>query len=137
MTDNGETAAPPTGCLRISPARRALDIIVAAVLLVILTPFIAVIAVLILVMMGRPVSFTQVRVGERGRRFVLSKLRTMRVVASGPEVTGQGDVCAPEVVFHAAEAVLGFMRQESAAQTAGIAAEHLQWAAAWSGGSRD
>jgi lipopolysaccharide/colanic/teichoic acid biosynthesis glycosyltransferase len=76
MTDNGETAAPPTGCLRISPARRALDIIVAAVL--------------IPVMRGRPVFFTQVRVGERGRRFVLSKLRTMRVVASGPEVAGQG-----------------------------------------------
>jgi lipopolysaccharide/colanic/teichoic acid biosynthesis glycosyltransferase len=86
MTDNGETARPPTGCLRISPARRALDIIVAAVLLVILTPFIAVVMPVI---RGRPV-FTQVRVGERGRRFVLSKLRTMRVVASGPEVTGQG-----------------------------------------------
>jgi lipopolysaccharide/colanic/teichoic acid biosynthesis glycosyltransferase len=84
MTDNGETAAPPTGCLRISPARRALDIIVAAVLLVILTPFIAVV---IPVMRGRPV-VTQARVGERGRRFVL--LRTMRMVASGPEVAGQG-----------------------------------------------
>jgi lipopolysaccharide/colanic/teichoic acid biosynthesis glycosyltransferase len=93
MSDsNRETAGPPGGSGRISPARRALDIIVAAVLLVILTPFIAVIAILILLMMGRPVFFTQVRVGERGRRFVLYKLRTMRVVASGPEVTAQGDV---------------------------------------------
>jgi lipopolysaccharide/colanic/teichoic acid biosynthesis glycosyltransferase len=84
--------SPPAASLRISPARRALDIIVAAVLLVILTPFIAVIAMLILVVMGRPIFFTQVRVGERGHRFVLYKLRTMRVVASGPEVTAQGDI---------------------------------------------
>jgi lipopolysaccharide/colanic/teichoic acid biosynthesis glycosyltransferase len=83
---------PPAASLRISPARRALDIIVAAALLVIVTPFMAVIAVLILVTMGRPVFFAQVRVGERGQPFVLYKLRTMRVVASGPEVTAQGDV---------------------------------------------
>jgi lipopolysaccharide/colanic/teichoic acid biosynthesis glycosyltransferase len=93
MSDNNwETAGPPAGSLRVSLARRALDIVVAAVLLVILTPFIAVIAVLVRVTMGRPVFFTQVRVGEGGRRFVLYKLRTMRVVASGPEVTAQADV---------------------------------------------
>jgi lipopolysaccharide/colanic/teichoic acid biosynthesis glycosyltransferase len=90
MSDSNRPRPAGNG-LRPSPARRALDIIVAAVLLVILTPFIAVIAVLILVLMGRPVFFTQVRVGERGRRFALHKLRTMRVVAAGPEVTAQGD----------------------------------------------
>jgi lipopolysaccharide/colanic/teichoic acid biosynthesis glycosyltransferase len=75
----------------VGPVRRALDIVVAAVMLVVLAPFIAVIAALILLTSGRPIFFTQSRVGEQGRRFVLYKLRTMRVVASGPEVTAQAD----------------------------------------------
>jgi lipopolysaccharide/colanic/teichoic acid biosynthesis glycosyltransferase len=69
-----------------------LDVVVAAVMLVVLLPFIAIVGGLILATSGRPVFFTQSRVGENGRRFVLSKLRTMRVVASGPEVTAQADV---------------------------------------------
>jgi lipopolysaccharide/colanic/teichoic acid biosynthesis glycosyltransferase len=60
-------------------------------MLVVLLPLVAVIAVLILLTSGRPVFFSQSRVGEHGRRFVLYKLRTMRVVASGPEVTAQAD----------------------------------------------
>jgi len=79
---------PATG---VGLARRALDIVVATVMLVILLPFVVVIAGLILITSGRPVLFTQSRVGEHGRRFVLYKLRTMRVVASGPEVTAQSD----------------------------------------------
>jgi lipopolysaccharide/colanic/teichoic acid biosynthesis glycosyltransferase len=79
------------GYRAVGPARRALDIVVAAVMLVVLLPLIAVIAGLILLTSGRPVFFSQSRVGEHGRRFVLYKLRTMRVVASGPEVTAQAD----------------------------------------------
>ena len=40
---------------------------------------------------GRPVLFRQPRIGENGRPFVLYKLRTMRMVASGPEVTAASD----------------------------------------------
>lgn len=75
----------------VGPVRRTLDIFVATVLLLLASPFVAVIAVLILVTDGRPVLFRQTRVGEQGRRFVLYKLRTMRVVASGPEITTQRD----------------------------------------------
>lgn len=75
----------------VGPVRRTLDIFVATVLLLLASPFVAVIAVLILVTDGRPVFFRQTRVGEQGRRFVLYKLRTMRVVASGPEITTQRD----------------------------------------------
>lgn len=75
----------------VGPVRRILDIFVATVLLLLASPFVAVIAVLILVTDGRPVIFRQIRVGEQGRRFVLYKLRTMRVVASGPEITTQRD----------------------------------------------
>ncbi|WP_328993360.1 sugar transferase [Kribbella sp. NBC_01245] len=75
----------------VGPVRRTLDILVAVVLLLLVSPFVAVIAVLILVTDGRPVFFRQTRIGELGRPFRLYKLRTMRVVASGPEVTTQRD----------------------------------------------
>ncbi|MFC5264781.1 sugar transferase [Kribbella qitaiheensis] len=76
----------------VGPGRRLLDLAVASVLLILVAPLVAVIAVLILVTSGRPVFFSQSRVGEHGRRFTLYKLRTMRVVASGPEVTAATDV---------------------------------------------
>jgi hypothetical protein len=113
MSDSGQTVGSPAGSLRISPARRASDIVVAAVLLV---------------------------------------LRTMRVVASGPEVTAQGEVRAPEVVFHAEalndleaasqagvetfDNTRNLRPRQSAARTAGIAADHLLWAATSSDGTR-
>ncbi len=75
----------------IGPVRRILDILVATVLLLVTAPFVAVIAVLILVTDGRPVFFRQTRVGEQGRRFLLYKLRTLRMVASGPELTTEQD----------------------------------------------
>jgi lipopolysaccharide/colanic/teichoic acid biosynthesis glycosyltransferase len=75
----------------VGAVRRTLDVVVAAVLLVVAAPFLAVIALLILVSSGRPVFFRQSRVGEQGRRFLLYKLRTMQVVASGPELTSQKD----------------------------------------------
>lgn len=75
----------------VGPVRRTLDILVATVLLLVASPFVAVIALLILVTDGRPVFFRQTRVGELGRPFLLYKLRTMQVVASGPEVTTQRD----------------------------------------------
>jgi lipopolysaccharide/colanic/teichoic acid biosynthesis glycosyltransferase len=75
----------------VGPVRRTLDIFVATLLLLLASPFVAVIAVLILVTDGRPVFFRQTRVGEQGRRFVLYELRTMQVVAFGPEITTQRD----------------------------------------------
>lgn len=82
---------PPTAVHGVGPMRRTLDILMATVLLLVASPFVAVIAVLILVTDGRPVFFRQTRVGEQGRRFLLYKLRTMQKVASGPEVTTQQD----------------------------------------------
>ncbi len=75
----------------IGPARRLLDVLVAAVLLLLVSPLLAIIALSILVTSGRPVLFRQPRIGEDGRPFVLYKLRTMRMVASGPEVTAASD----------------------------------------------
>jgi len=75
----------------IGRARRVLDVLVAAILLLLMSPLLAIIALSILVTSGRPVLFRQPRIGENGRPFVLYKLRTMRMVASGPEVTAASD----------------------------------------------
>jgi lipopolysaccharide/colanic/teichoic acid biosynthesis glycosyltransferase len=72
--------------------RRALDVVVVVLLSVVVLPIITMVAVGILLTDGRPVFFRQSRVGENGLRFTLYKLRTMRVVASGPEVTAASDV---------------------------------------------
>ncbi|MGH2705955.1 MAG: sugar transferase [Actinomycetota bacterium] len=61
--------------------KRLLDVCISAGLLIALSPLMAAIAVLILVMMGRPVLFRQERLGHQGRRFVLLKVRTMRQAA--------------------------------------------------------
>jgi lipopolysaccharide/colanic/teichoic acid biosynthesis glycosyltransferase len=72
--------------------RRILDIVIVLLLSVVVLPIVAVVAVGILLTDGRPIFFRQSRVGEQGLRFTLYKLRTMRVVASGPEVTATSDV---------------------------------------------
>ncbi len=58
--------------------RRAVDIVVAIILMVVLAPAAAIVGILILIRMGRPVLFRQRRVGLRGALFTLVKFRTMR-----------------------------------------------------------
>lgn len=57
--------------------KRLLDIVIAALALVILIPVFAVVAVAIIVLDGRPVLFRQTRVGLNGRPFDVVKFRTM------------------------------------------------------------
>lgn len=58
--------------------KRAIDIVGAAAGLVLLSPVMAIIAVLIWREMGRPVIFSQTRPGLGGRPFRMVKFRTMR-----------------------------------------------------------
>ncbi len=58
--------------------KRALDIVVAALGLVLLSPLLLLIAVAIATTLGRPVFFRQVRPGLHGAPFTLVKFRTMR-----------------------------------------------------------
>jgi lipopolysaccharide/colanic/teichoic acid biosynthesis glycosyltransferase len=58
--------------------RRAIDIVVAAVFLIVLSPVMFVIAVVVAAGLGRPVLFHQQRPGLHGRPFTLVKFRTMR-----------------------------------------------------------
>lgn len=58
-------------------ARSVADRVVAAVGLVVTAPVLLVASAAIVVTMGRPVLFRQVRIGRGGRRFSIVKLRTM------------------------------------------------------------
>jgi len=60
--------------------KRGLDIVAAAVALVVLSPIIVATAVLVAVRLGRPVVFAQERPGKDGRIFTLYKFRSMRSV---------------------------------------------------------
>jgi len=67
-------------------AKRVLDVALASVAVIVLSPVMLVTAVVVLVGMGRPVLFRQTRPGRGARPFVLLKFRTMR-----PERDGEGD----------------------------------------------
>jgi lipopolysaccharide/colanic/teichoic acid biosynthesis glycosyltransferase len=75
----------------MSTARRCLDVAVATVALVVCLPVLAVLALAILAIDGRPVLFRQVRLGEGRVPFTLLKLRTMSTDGTGPGVTAVGD----------------------------------------------
>ncbi|HWB85969.1 MAG TPA: sugar transferase [Bryobacteraceae bacterium] len=70
---------------------RLFDVTCSAAGLVILTPVLLALAVLILREDGRPVFFSQVRMGRRGRPFRIWKLRTMRSGSDGDLITAAGN----------------------------------------------
>ena len=63
----------------------ALDRLLAAVALVLLSPVMAATALAVWISLGRPVFFRQVRVGRDGRTFEILKFRTMRQSSNSPE----------------------------------------------------
>lgn len=69
-----------------------LDRTVGLVLLVLAVPLLAVLALVVLLALGRPVLHRQVRVGRHGEHFTLLKLRTMR-----PDRRAAGDQRSPAV----------------------------------------
>lgn len=79
-------------------AKRGFDVVGAALGLLLLSPVLLCVAAVVLFADGRPVLFGQERVGEGGRRFVLTKFRTMvrdaedqrEVLAARNEIRGPG-----------------------------------------------
>ena len=67
-------ADPPRSTIAM---KRAMDILVSALLLVLLSPLLAAIAILILLDTGRPILFKQRRAGKEGVPFSMVKFRTM------------------------------------------------------------
>lgn len=59
-------------------SKRLFDILLSAIALIAFFPLLIIISLGILITMGRPVMFTQVRVGHRGVDFKLVKFRSMR-----------------------------------------------------------
>lgn len=57
--------------------KRVMDVLVAGGSLLVLSPFLAVVAFLVLVTSGRPILYSCTYLGHRGRRFTLYKFRTM------------------------------------------------------------
>ena len=75
----------------VSPARRAIDVLVAASALVVLSPVLLVLAVVVRLSSPGPVIFRQQRITTGRREFTMYKFRTMRVDRVGPDVTRAGD----------------------------------------------
>lgn len=70
--------------------KRALDILIGAIALILLLPLIAVIALLVWLKLGAPILFAQNRPGKDGRPFTLYKFRTMKPILVGaPEETDE------------------------------------------------
>jgi sugar transferase EpsL len=59
------------------PVKRIFDIIVSALALLLLSPLLALLALLVRVKLGSPVLFRQERPGLHGKPFTLIKFRTM------------------------------------------------------------
>jgi lipopolysaccharide/colanic/teichoic acid biosynthesis glycosyltransferase len=73
------------------PARRTLDVLAAAVGLLLLSPVLALLALAVKLSGPGPVLFRQTRVGQGFSPFTIFKFRTMRTGSSGPEFTPAGD----------------------------------------------
>jgi lipopolysaccharide/colanic/teichoic acid biosynthesis glycosyltransferase len=80
-----ESTKTPRRSLR---AKRLLDVIASFVGLVLLLPLLAVVALLVAIIDGRPVLFLQERIGLNGKPFTLCKFRSMRnSTKKGLEIT--------------------------------------------------
>src|SRR4029077_668787 len=74
------------------PVKRVFDVVISVAALIVLAPVFLIVSVVLLLASGRPVLFTQERVGMDGRPFRLVKFRTMhRDAAAGLPLTGRGD----------------------------------------------
>ena len=65
------------------PLKRTIDLVVAVIGLIVLSPLLAAIAVALWVTQGRPILFRQTRPGLGGRPFRIAKFRTMRAPRPG------------------------------------------------------
>ena len=85
-----------TGASRpYDPVKRALDVVSAATGLVLLSPVIAVVAVLVAIKLGRPVMFRQQRPGKDGALFTLRKFRSMKDVDEAKGLISDQDRLTP------------------------------------------
>lgn len=70
--------------------QRLIEMMLAVVLLIILSPLMALISLAIIITMGRPIFFTQLRTGLNAKPFKIIKFRTM-AVSDKPDIELIGD----------------------------------------------
>ena len=80
-TAPAETQSPPWTWRFDRLAKRAFDLVGSLFGLIALSPLFAVVAFVLLVKSGRPIFYTQERVGQRGRIFRIIKFRSMKLDA--------------------------------------------------------
>lgn len=71
--------------------KRLLDIVLATVLLILLSPVMALVAVVVRCALGRPILFRQLRPGLNGRPFVILKFRSMRQLDEACPISSDSD----------------------------------------------
>lgn len=81
-TDHFATEALPNVANSLPWWKRAMEIICILIALPVLLPVVAIISLLIKIKSPGPILFKQVRVGHRGKRFMLFKFRSMKLGAS-------------------------------------------------------
>lgn len=81
----------PHGYITHGHMMRALDVAGALGALIVLSPCLAIAALLVLVSDGRPILYRQTRIGKHGEPFSILKFRTMRVGWTGLAVTTRRD----------------------------------------------
>jgi lipopolysaccharide/colanic/teichoic acid biosynthesis glycosyltransferase len=93
ITEIVESTQEDDGSVPIKPSlsRRALDVLVSGVALILLSPVLLLLALAVRLSSRGPVLFRQMRVGEGGKIFTLYKFRSMQINMGGPEVTAKGD----------------------------------------------
>lgn len=74
-------AVRPSGRTHAEPVRRVFDIMIAAIGILVVSPLMAVIAIVIRLDSAGPALFVQQRIGRDGRAFAMLKFRSMRVDA--------------------------------------------------------
>ncbi len=71
--------------------KRLFDIVASFIGLVFIAPFLLVIAIIILIKMGKPILFHQKRAGLQGKLFTIHKFRTMSIGHSGNTISVKGE----------------------------------------------
>jgi lipopolysaccharide/colanic/teichoic acid biosynthesis glycosyltransferase len=79
--------------------KRAFDVVLSSVALIVLSPLLAAVALTVRLTLGRPVLFRQQRPGLGGRPFTLFKFRTMRPAAPGRQEAGEAERLTPVGAF--------------------------------------
>jgi dTDP-4-amino-4,6-dideoxygalactose transaminase/lipopolysaccharide/colanic/teichoic acid biosynthesis glycosyltransferase len=88
---SSQTGKGSTHIWYLTIGKRVLDLCGALISLMLLLPLLAICALAVKLSSPGPVLFRQLRIGRKGRAFMLFKFRTMLASSAGPPITAAGD----------------------------------------------